>query len=80
MGAIATIPGVPLLDVKMLTWRIIIWVCLAAFLLISVFAVVVKHVPVLGIQRAIAARVEGRWRERGHRKLDKLHARVSTRD
>ncbi len=73
-GAIATIPGVPLLEVETLTWRIIIWGCLAAFLAISLFAVIIRHVPVLRIERAIAERVEQWWHDRGHRKLDELHA------
>jgi hypothetical protein len=79
-GAVATIPGVPLLDVKTLTWRVTIWICLGAFVALTLFTAVIKHMPVLSIQRAIDERVERRWRERGYRKLDKLHVRAGAHE
>jgi hypothetical protein len=77
VGLVATIPGVPLLEVTPLTWRIIIWICVAAFVGISLFAVVVRHIPVFGIRRAVSARVERRWCERGYHRLDELQTRAS---
>lgn len=58
----------------------IIWVCLGAFIALTLWTVTIKHVSVLDVQRAIAKRVEGRWRTRGHRKLDELHASASDDD
>jgi hypothetical protein len=80
VGAIATIPGAPLLEIDTLGWRILVWVCLAAFVLITLYAVEIKHVPVKELQRAIAARIERAWGDRAHRKLDALHQRAGDGD
>ena len=73
VGAVATIPGVPLLEVSNKTWRITIWVCLFAFVAFTLFAVVVRHVPVFRVRRAVSSWVELWWRERAHRRLAELH-------
>lgn len=77
VGIAATIPGVPLLEIKSDGWRDVVWICLAVFLALTAFAVIVKHVPVLGLKRAVAKQVADRWRERGHRQLDELHAKAT---
>jgi hypothetical protein len=76
VGALATIPGFPLVDVKSTGWRAIIWLCIAAFFCITLYAIVVRHVPVLGIRRAVSSAVERRLRDRGYRFHDDLEARA----
>lgn len=73
IGFVATIPGVPLVEVDGF-WRILIWICIAGFAAISVWALMVKGVAVRDIRRQLSARVEGWWSARGHRKLEKLHS------
>jgi hypothetical protein len=80
IGLIATIPGVPLLEIETLGWRIAIWACIAAFLLLTLYAVEIKHVPVREIQRMLASGIERRLAARGHRRLDELHGSTSQRE
>jgi hypothetical protein len=76
VGVLASIPGFPLIEIKG-AWRYIVWVCLAVFLLLTV-GTGVKGITIFDIRRWVSARVE-RWIcERGHRRLDELHARATT--
>jgi hypothetical protein len=77
VGALSTVPGIPLLDVKSMGVRIVIWVCLGAFLAVTLYAVLVKHVSVKEMRSHVSLWVEERWRARGYRKLDELHHRAS---
>jgi hypothetical protein len=74
IGCIATIPGMPIVEIKGTAWRVLIWVCVAAFVVLTVWALVVKGVTVRDLRKGIASAVEERWRAHGHRKLDALHA------
>jgi hypothetical protein len=72
VGVVATIPGIPLIEVKSV-WRYAIWACLGVFVL-STVGTGLKGVTVLDIRRGISDRVEHWICARGHRKLDELHA------
>jgi hypothetical protein len=80
IGVLATIPTVPLIEVTTTFWRIVIWACLAAFVVISIYTAVVKHISVLAIQRLIADNIERQWRGRGYRRLDALHASATSQE
>jgi hypothetical protein len=80
VGALATIPGFPLLDVKTMLWRIAIWACLTAFLAFTLYAVEVRHVSVGTLRLTVSGWVEKTWRERRYRRLDELHARVTPQE
>jgi hypothetical protein len=78
VGALATIPGFPLLEIKSLPLRLAIWVCFAAFFVLSAIPALTTGFSVLDIRRAVTNKVEDRRREIGHRKLDELHAGASS--
>lgn len=73
VGGIATIPGAPLIQVNDLLWRLIIWICIGVFVVLTVGALVIKGVTLTEIKKAMSRKIESRWRARGHRQLDKLH-------
>jgi hypothetical protein len=77
IGAVATVPGVPLLEVGNVTARIALWVCFVAFFGLTLFAILIKHVPLRAVRRAISEQVAGYWTRRGHQRLGKLHAQAA---
>ncbi|MGH9321424.1 MAG: hypothetical protein ACRD3V_16250, partial [Vicinamibacteria bacterium] len=76
VGLVATIPDSPLIGVGSITWRIVIWACVAVFLGLTAYAVLVKNVSVFDVRRMVASRVTAWDRERRFRKLDALHRRA----
>jgi hypothetical protein len=74
IGVLASIPGFPLLDVKALEWRVLIWICLATFIALTLHTVLVKHVSVRDLRLRVSGWVEEKYREWRYGRLDELHA------
>jgi hypothetical protein len=76
-GGIATVPGFPIAEIKPLGWKIVMWACVAIFFGLTISGIAVKGVSVFDLRQELSEGVERRWRGRGHRKLDELHADAS---
>jgi hypothetical protein len=76
VGVLASIPGFPLIEIQSGA-RYIVWACLAVFLLLNI-GTAIKGITILSIRRMVARRMEDWLCQRGHRKLDELHARATT--
>lgn len=78
VGILASIPGFPLIGIES-GWRYIVWACLAVFLLVNI-GTAMKGITIIGIRRDVSERVESWICQRGHRKLDELHAQATRPD
>ena len=75
IGVAASIPSVPLIEVKS-PWLYVVWACLGVFVL-SIIGTALKGITILDIRSHVSTRIEERICERGNRKLDALHARAT---
>lgn len=73
VGLIATIPGIPLLSLEDIQLRVVIWVCVAVFVLITLYAIGVKEITLVEMRRRLSHWVQWQWADRGHAHLEALH-------
>jgi hypothetical protein len=78
VGVVATIPGVPLISVDEVLPRIAIW----TVAVITLFTVVVRHVPILEIRRNLERVIQAALSRRARRRLESIAqtAEESNRD
>lgn len=73
IGALAAIPGMPLLDVKNPPARIATIASLVIVVALAIYAQLHKQITVSGIRQRIGEKAANWWRARAHRRLDDLH-------
>lgn len=80
VGALASIPGIPLLGVKPHDARIGIWICLGVFAAFSLYALFIKGISVRDLRDRISDGVERAYREWRYKRLDELHAQAKPQE
>lgn len=74
IGALCTIPGVPLLSVEDDVLRLSIWICLGIFVAATLYALLARDATISTMRNHLSNWVQERWARRGHARLDALHS------
>lgn len=80
VGLLATIPGIPLLFLKDIQLRVVIWICVGVFVLITLYAIGIKDITVAEMRHRLSHWVQRQWADRRHARLEALHRLPASED